>query len=125
MFKSIIALTSSNIKRIKSVKFLKTFSSFNWSSVQVEVNCRPRKKHNGPISIQYTDFNTHPNKMIRCKKTPLESIILKGTIGNSHLEITCIFSNGSSQWVEAKIISQNKSMVNIIEKQLLNIFKLK
>ena len=125
MFKSIIALTSSNTKRIKSVKFLKTFSSFNWSSVQVEVNCRPRKKHNGPISIQYNNFNTHPNKMLRCKKTPLESIIVKGTIGNSNLEITCIFSGGSSQWVEAKIVSQNKSMVNIIEKQLLNIFKLK
>lgn len=125
MFESIIALPSSNTRRIKSVKFLKTFASFNWNSVQVEINCRPRKKHNGPFTIRYTDFNSPPNKMIRCKHTPLESIRIKGSISYSNLEITCIFSEGTSRWVEAKIEGENKAMVNIIEKQLLNIFRLK
>ncbi len=125
MFESIIALPSSNTRRIKSVKFLKTFASFNWSSIRVEINCRPRKKRNGPFSTQFDDFNTPPNQMIRCKKTPLESIKLEGSIGNSNLEITCIFSGGSTHWVEAKILGENKSFINIIEKQLLNIFKLK
>ncbi|MHA1266953.1 MAG: hypothetical protein ACTSRS_17075 [Candidatus Helarchaeota archaeon] len=123
MFESIIALTSSNIQRIKSMKFLKTFASFNWTKVQIEINCRPRRKHNGPFSFQYTNFDMPPNKMIKCRKTPLESIRIMGEISNSKIELTCIFSEGTSRWVEAKIESQNKAMVNIIEKQLLNILK--
>ncbi|NVM52930.1 MAG: hypothetical protein HWN66_04445 [Candidatus Helarchaeota archaeon] len=125
MFESIIALPSSNTRRMKSAKFLKTFASFNWSSVQVEINCRPRKKHNGPFTTKYNAFNIPPNKMVRCKKTPLESIQLEGTIGNSKLKITCIFSEGTSRWVEAKIEGENKSMITVIEKQLLKIFRLK
>ncbi len=123
MFETIIALTSSNIRKIKSVKFLKSFASFNWSSVQIEINCRPRKKMNGPFSIQYNDFTQSPKKMVRCKKTPLESIKIKGMINNSKLEITCIFDNGITQWFEAKIEGENKNIVEIIEQQLLNIFK--
>ncbi len=125
MFESIIALTSSNTRKIKSIKFLKTFASFNWNSVKVEINCRPRKKHNGPFTFYFYDFNSPPNEMIRCDSTPLESIKIEGKIGNSNLELTCIFRAGTSQWVEAKIESENKAMVNVIEKQLLTIFKLK
>lgn len=125
MFESIIALTSSNIRRINSIKFLKTFSSFNWSSVRVEINCRPHKKNNGTFSLSFDTFNTSPNDMLKCKKRPLESIKIEGRIGDSHLEMTCIFCEDASHWIEAKIESNNKSMVNIIEKQILNIFKLK
>lgn len=125
MFESIIALTSSNTRKIKSAKFVKTFASFNWNSVQVVINCRPRKKNNGPFSMKFTNFESPPMKMIRCKKTPLESIVIEGIISNSTLNITCIFSEGTSRWVEAKIEGKNKAMVKIIEKQLLNIFKMK
>lgn len=125
MFESIIALTSSTTRKMDPIKFLKTFASFNWNSIKIEINCRPQRKDNGPFSFQYNDFNTPSNQMLRCKKTPLESIILEGAVGESTLKLTCIFSEGTSQWVEAKINSKNKAMVNVVEKQLLNIFKSK
>ena len=125
MFETIIALTSSNIRRINSVKFLKTFSSFNWSSVQIAINCRPRKKHNGPFTLEYSGFTEAPKKMIRCKNLPLESIRIDGKINNSQLAITCIFHNGITQWFEAKIQGDNRKVVDIIQDQLLNIFKIK
>ena len=124
MFETIIALTSSNLRRIKSVKFVKSFASFNWSSVQIEINCRPRKKQNGPFSKQYDNFNTNPKKMIICKKTPLESIKIQGIINDSKLDLTCIFSNGNSQWFEAKIEGENRNVVSIIEQQLLKILRI-
>ena len=124
MFETIIALTSSNVRRINTVKFLKTFASFNWNTITIEINCRPRKKYDGPFSIEYSDFNLPPKKMVRCSNTPLESIQLEGIINNSKLEILCIFSEGNSHWFEAKIEGENKNTVNIIEDQLLRIFKL-
>jgi hypothetical protein len=125
MFEMIIALTSSNVRRIKSIKFIKTFASFNWSSVQILVNCRPRKKHNGPFSMQYNNFNLTPKKMVHCKKTRLESIRIQGVINNSKVAITCIFSDGLVNWFEAKVEGENRNVVNIIENQLLKIFKIK
>jgi hypothetical protein len=125
MFESIIALTSSNIHRIQSMKLLKSFASFNWTSVQIEINCRPRRNQKGPFSFQYKEFANPPKKMLRCKRTPLESIILKGVITESALELTCIIKDNTSRWLEATIKGKNKSTVNVIEKQLLTIFKLK
>ncbi len=124
MFETIIALTSSNIRRMNSAKFVKTFSSFNWSSVLIEINCRPRKKLDIPFSITYENFEIPPNKMVRCKKTPLESINLSGDINKSKINITCIFDNGNSQWFEAKIEGENKKVIEIIEQQLLKTFKI-
>ncbi len=123
MFESIIALTSSTTRRVGSVKFLKTFASFNWNSVEIEINCRPRKKCNGSFSIQYKDFNIPPKKMVHCKKTPLESIKIQGILNNSTVELSCIFDEGTSHWFEAKIAGENKNVINIIEAQLMNIFK--
>ncbi|MFX1298663.1 MAG: hypothetical protein ACFFD2_27860 [Promethearchaeota archaeon] len=125
MFETIIALTSSNIRKINSVKFIKSFASFNWSSVQIEINCRPRRKHNGPFSMQYNNFNTPAKKMVQCKKAPLESIAIQGMINNSRLSITCIFNEGTTHWFEAKIEGENRNIINIIETQLMNIFKVK
>ncbi len=107
------------------MKFLKTFGSFNWSSVRIEINCRPRKKANGPFSYEYSDFSLAPKKMIRCKKFPLESIKIGGTINNSQLALTAIFYNGVTYWFEAKISGENRNVIDIIQDQLLNIFKIK
>jgi len=126
MFETIIALTSSNISKLKADKFLKTFASYNWDSVIIEINCRPKKKRpDGSYSSQYDTFDSQINTMLHCKNTPLESIIIQGKIGNSKLEISCIFINGISHWYESKIEGVNKNTIEIIEKQIMNIFKLK
>jgi len=63
--------------------------------------------------------------MIRCKKFPLESIKIGGTINNSQLALTAIFYNGVTYWFEAKISGENRNVIDIIQDQLLNIFKIK
>jgi hypothetical protein len=125
MFETIIALTSTTTRKINSDKFIKTFSSYNWDAVEIEVNCRPRKKNTGPFSTSFTNFNSSFNEMIPCKETPLESIRIEGIIGNSKLEVSCIFSEGNSSWFEAKVEGDNRNTLEIIEKQLTNIFKVK
>jgi len=122
MFETIIALTSTTTRKINSEKFFKTFSSYNWAEIQVELNYRPQKKQAGPFSMNFTNFNfNQPHN----QKSPLESIIIQGVIGNSKLEVSCIFSDGTSSWFEAKIEGDNKNTIEIIEKQLTNIFKVK
>ena len=124
MFETIIALTAVTTRRLNSAKVLKTFASYNWDSVEIEINCRPQKKKNNKVfSSSYTNFELSPKQMVQCKKTPLESILINGTIGNSKLEITCIFMNGTSHWFEARVQGINKNTLEIIEKQLLNRFK--
>jgi len=125
MYETIIALTSNTTRKVNSEKFVKAFASYNWDSVEIEVNCRPRKKNVGPFSMNFTNFSSSVNEMLPCKKTPLESIIIEGTIGNSKLEVSCIFSEGNSSWFEAKIEGENKNTLEIIEKQLTNIFKVR
>ena len=122
MFETIIALTSTTTRKINSEKFFKTFSSYNWANVQVEINYRPQKKQTGPFSMNFSNFTfTQPHGV----KSPLESIRIEGVIGNSKLEVSCIFCDGNSSWFEAKIEGDNKNTIEIIEKQLTNIFKIK
>jgi len=121
----IIALTSTTTRKISSDKFMKAFSSYNWDSVEIEVNCRPRKKITGPFSKNFTAFDSSLNEMIPCKETLLESIRIEGIIGNSKLEVFCIFYDGNSSWFTAKIEGENRNTLEIIEKQLTNIFKVK
>jgi len=122
MFETIIALTSATTRKINSEKFFKTFSSYNWAEVQIELNYRPQKKQAGPFSMNFNNFNFHPP---HTTKSPLESIRIEGVIGNSKLEVSCVFSDGTSSWFEAKIEGDNKNTIEIIEKQLTNIFKVK
>ncbi|MHA1229636.1 MAG: hypothetical protein ACTSRP_02345 [Candidatus Helarchaeota archaeon] len=120
-----LILTSSIINEMSLVEFFNKLSSFEWENLTIDIYAMPRKDLKKPPHLHIEKFPDSINNAIKSFETPIESIVISGSINKCRIKMTGLVEKNQVRWLEANFKAEKKSIVEKLLKEFTDFLKKK